>query len=917
MKKAAFMFIVLVSVFLVVLGDTVQAQTPVSQWGFLGGRQGNWSFTPGSAPGNASIGGSASLSVEWGAIRGGFDAPLTATTSNAVVVTGTIEFVGAGIDTWSGLRYGLFNHTAAGTVISSPVDSTRWSGSESSCSGYMFSPKSGAQSVTDGASGGNGTQWLRISGNYISTSSGSGPIATAGVTNQSPVRAVADAGVYEFAFSVQPLANGTKEVRFYLIKGSAALSTKSTYYFGGSFIDTSSIAPTFNGLVFAAHATGSGPNPNLRGVKLSNVKASVGSPITVPQAPWSPFYVDNWGASRGTAWKIKNDSTYLVGDAMMSGASKPAGASLSGGFLEAIPVATGEAIIVNGQLEYVGGGAGPAYTGLRYALTFQDSLKLNNKNRDSALWVSTAAGGVTKGSYGYQFTPRSGGTDLANGGGGSGVIWTVINGNWNSTYSNGGGPIFSILQSPRLAEISVGVYDWAISVQPLSDGTNEVRFYIEKQHAANQQSTYWTGGIGIDKGAVSKKFNFINFWINNDIEAATTAFKLSNVKVDKGAPIIVPTAPWQAYYVDQWGFIGGRMYGWNFIPDPDRIVGNAGIGGTAPNQKWAAIRGGFDPVTPTTTKALLLTGKVEFVGGGFQAANSLRVGLFYSTQAGKVIIDSAKATLPDSSRWDGFETYHSGYLFIPPSGTNGLADWTGLSLKASSGAVVNGAWLHNDYPASGGSNLTWNYTLGSDVQTPANAVAGAGVYNLIMSVAVTAGGANDVRFKLTKTDNSYSFTAKLTDTKSVLASTKFNSINLAISGASPATAMKLTDVKIDYVDVATVPITAYPAGVTGVEVDGVTVPAEFGLAQNYPNPFNPSTAISYDVAKAAHVTIRVYDVLGRAVAQLVDASQKPSRYTVQWNPGSLSSGTYLYRIDARNEDGSGNFSAVKKLVYLK
>jgi hypothetical protein len=61
----------------------------------------------------------------------------------------------------------------------------------------------------------------------------------------------------------------------------------------------------------------------------------------------------------------------------------------------------------------------------------------------------------------------------------------------------------------------------------------------------------------------------------------------------------------------------------------------------------------------------------------------------------------------------------------------------------------------------------------------------------------------------------------------------------------------------------------------------------------------------------------VYDVLGRVVAQLVDAMQKPSSYTIQWNPGNLSSGTYLYKIDARYEDGSGNFSAVKKLVYMK
>jgi hypothetical protein len=912
MKKSTFLWIALVALLSVLLVGTAFSQTAVSKWGFLGGRQGNWSFTPGAAAGSAGIGGTASLSVEWGAMRGEFDAPLTATTSSAIVVTGTIEFVGAGIDTWSGLRYGLFNHTAAGSIISTPVDSTRWSGSEASCSGYMFSPKSGTQLVTDGASGGNGTQWVRISGNYISTSTGSGPVVTAGVVDQAPVRAVADAGVYEFAFSVQPLANGTKEVRFYLIKGTAANSAKATYFFGGSFIDTTTVAPTFNGLVFAAHAAGSGPNPNLRGYKVSNVKAGLGSPITVPAAPWVAFYVDNWGTSqnRGTAWKIKNDTTYLIGDAQMAGASKPSGASIAGGFLQAIPIATGEAIILSGSLEYVGGGAGPAYTGLRYALAFQDSMKLTNKNTDSAAWVTSAPSAAVKGSYGYEFTPRSGATDLANGGGGSGVIWTVINGNWNSTYSNGGGPIFTQLQAPRLAVIDKGVYDWKISVQALSDGTNEIRFYIEKQHAANQQTTYWTGGIGIDKGAVSRKFNFIEFWTNNDIEASTTAFKLYAVKVDKGAPITVTAAPWQAFYVDinQWAFIGPRINGWKFTPGD--VVGNATISGTAPNTSWAAIRGSFvDPMPLSTTKALVVTGNVEFVGGPVNTIpGSFRYGLFYSTQAGKI-----DTTSKDLMSWNGLETYTSGYLFTPPNSSTGLLNWAGVSKSASAGGVINGAWLHTDYPATGG--LTNNYTLGTDVQTPANATLLPGVYDFTISVYAKSATTNDVRWKFSK-GTSYSVTGKLTDSNAPLAATQFNSINFAIANG-PTTGLKITNVKVDYVDIATNPIPIAPQGTTSVEESGATVPTEFGLQQNYPNPFNPSTTIRYDVAKAAHVTIRVYDVLGRQVAQLVDGVQSPSTYTVQWNPSGLSSGTYIYRYDARNEDGSGNFTSVKKLVLMK
>jgi hypothetical protein len=901
--KKLFVLMILATVVLFLVGTALQAQTLVNQWGKTP-RGSAWPIlnrttTP---DGNASMGGASKPAGA--SISGGFSA-ITIASGETMVAKGTLEFVGGNPGAaYTALRFALTNLDGA-TLSNRNTDSAMWTGGNHS--GYQFTPRSGGTDLANGG-GGSGVIWTVNNGNWNSTySNNGGPIFS---ILQAPRLAELTKGVYDWAISVTALANGSNEVRFYIEKQHAA-GVATTFWTGGTGIDATPVTRKFS---FISFWTNNDIDASVTGMNFTGVTVQKGSPITVTAAPWAAFYVDNWGASRGTAWKIKNDSTYLVGDAMMSGASKPAGASLSGGFGESIPIAVGEAIIVNGSLEYVGGGAGPAYTGLRYALTFQDSLKLNNKLRDSALWVTTAAGNVTKGSYGYEFTPRSGGTDLANGSGGSGVIWTVINGNWNSTFSNGGGPIFSILQAPRLAEISKGVYDWAISVQALSDGTNEVRFYIEKQHAANQQTTYWTGGIGIDKGAVTRKFNFINFWINNDIEAATTAFKVTNVKVDKSTtPITVTAAPWQAYYVDQWGFIGGRMYGWNFIPDPALIVGNASIGGTAPNQKWAAIRGGFETVTPTATKALVLTGKVEFVGGGYVTPGSFRFGTFYSDQAGKLVIDSAKATLPDSTRWDGLETYTSGYLFVPPSGAAGMMTWAGVSTKASAGGVINGAWLHNDYPATG---WTTNYTLGTDVQTPANAAIAAGIYDFAVTVYAKSATSNDVRWKLSK-GTSYSITGKLTDNNATLAAKKFNSINFAVSGDAATTALKLTDVKVDYVDIATIPITSANPGVTGVQEAASGIPTEFALEQNYPNPFNPSTTIRYDIPKIAHVSVGIYDVLGRMVARLVDGVQSPSKYAVQWSPAGLSSGTYFCRIDAQSQDGSGSFKSVTKILYMK
>ncbi len=108
--------------------------------------------------------------------------------------------------------------------------------------------------------------------------------------------------------------------------------------------------------------------------------------------------------------------------------------------------------------------------------------------------------------------------------------------------------------------------------------------------------------------------------------------------------------------------------------------------------------------------------------------------------------------------------------------------------------------------------------------------------------------------------------------------------------------------------------------ITGNQIVSVAehggVPSEFSLSQNYPNPFNPSTIIRYDVAATAHVTITIYDLLGRVVSRLVDGIQSPNTYTVQWRPSVQSSGTYLCRLEVKSQDGSTGYSSVRKLLYL-
>ena len=105
------------------------------------------------------------------------------------------------------------------------------------------------------------------------------------------------------------------------------------------------------------------------------------------------------------------------------------------------------------------------------------------------------------------------------------------------------------------------------------------------------------------------------------------------------------------------------------------------------------------------------------------------------------------------------------------------------------------------------------------------------------------------------------------------------------------------------------------SGLVSVDNTGV-VPQEFELAQNYPNPFNPSTTIRYAVPSQARIRLRVFDVIGREVASLVDALQAPGKYIVDWrgtdNAGApLASGVYFYRLE------TGAQQLTKRMILLK
>jgi hypothetical protein len=101
---------------------------------------------------------------------------------------------------------------------------------------------------------------------------------------------------------------------------------------------------------------------------------------------------------------------------------------------------------------------------------------------------------------------------------------------------------------------------------------------------------------------------------------------------------------------------------------------------------------------------------------------------------------------------------------------------------------------------------------------------------------------------------------------------------------------------------------------TGIASDNFK-PLTFSLSQNYPNPFNPSTKINFTIPQSGYVTLKVYDMVGREIATLVNGNKNEGMYSIDFNATiaarGLSSGIYIYQLK------EGNYIQTRKMVLLK
>lgn len=99
--------------------------------------------------------------------------------------------------------------------------------------------------------------------------------------------------------------------------------------------------------------------------------------------------------------------------------------------------------------------------------------------------------------------------------------------------------------------------------------------------------------------------------------------------------------------------------------------------------------------------------------------------------------------------------------------------------------------------------------------------------------------------------------------------------------------------------------------VTEIEQENSFVPVDYNLEQNFPNPFNPVTEIKFDIKENGLVSLKVYDILGNLVKELVNKEMNTGSYSVKFNADNLASGVYIYKLQA------GEFTSSKKMMLLK
>jgi hypothetical protein len=276
------------------------------------------------------------------------------------------------------------------------------------------------------------------------------------------------------------------------------------------------------------------------GIEL-NFAANAGGVIAVDNAivrkvgQFDPTKISKWGfiGNRVAGWDItvgEPGNVTLSGDEpLTSGWS-----AIRGEFNTPLTPGEGEAIVVTGQIDFVGQGP-HIWNSMRYGIFRHDSTgTLEYAGSDSARWS-----GRENFAYGYLLMTMSGTNERATWGiGGAGDFGAVYGGSWISTFGAGSTSLGTREQRLFRAEAPEGLYDYAISVHTQEDGNNQLRYYL-----IHEDGEYWYGGIVIDTtGVPTPTYNGVTFGLNADSDDMTAAH-FREISVTIGDPITLPDPP--------------------------------------------------------------------------------------------------------------------------------------------------------------------------------------------------------------------------------------------------------------------------------------------------------------------------------------------------------------------------------------
>ncbi|MBM4158634.1 MAG: M20/M25/M40 family metallo-hydrolase [Ignavibacteria bacterium] len=233
-------------------------------------------------------------------------------------------------------------------------------------------------------------------------------------------------------------------------------------------------------------------------------------------------------------------------------------------------------------------------------------------------------------------------------------------------------------------------------------------------------------------------------------------------------------------------------------------------------------------------------------------------------------------------------------------GIAGFITKIGFDVISASSQVMNGFYVKMQHTTatsiSGFTNTGW-----TDVYSGTYTVPGTGwQYVNLQTPGFYWNGVNNLLVEICFDNTSYTSNSTVNGTTSsgtVRHHHLDNSAGCSLTGTSTASTRPNTRF---FINTSTV-----------VNPVSAQLPTQYELSQNFPNPFNPETKIKFAVPKESFITLKVYDILGREVASLVNENKTPGYYIIGFNASNLSSGIYYYRLE------SDNFVEVKKMLLLK